>query len=326
MTVSPAGSIPGAVVFDDERPKGRKLKVTVAVVLLLVAIGALAIAGWALVRTKSYTVPDLVGIQEEVALNEISGNDWTVERDLERSDEFPDPGTVIRTVPNAGVKLDEGETFVLYVSEGPKLRVLPELNGLPLADAQAALTELRLSAVEGTPVFSEDVPAGSVISWSVQDDATLVAGDEVLPDTVVVLVLSQGPEARPAPDLANMNLDEATAATAALQLLVVEGEPLFSNDIEAGRVVTQTPPVGTPVERGGTITVQMSKGPDVVPFPDLTGQTYATAQGTLAGAGFAVNSLLGTTEGTFVSASIGGEPLQPGQTFLRGTAVDLVFL
>ena len=182
-------------MFDDERPKGRKLKVTVAVVLLLAAIGALAFAGWALVRTKSYTVPDLVGIQEEVALNEISGNDWTVERELERSDEFPEPGTVIRTVPAAGIKLDEGETFVLVVSEGPKLRVLPELNGMPLAEAQAVLTELRLVPVEGTPVYSEDVPAGSVISWTVQDDATLVAGDEVLPDTAIVLVLSQGPAA-----------------------------------------------------------------------------------------------------------------------------------
>ena len=136
-------------------------------------------------RTKSYTVPDLVGVQEEVALNEISGNDWTVERELERSDEFPEPGTVIRTVPAAGIKLDEGETFVIYVSEGPELRMLPELNGLPLADAQAALTDLRLVPVEAPPVqYSEDVPAGSVISWTVQDDVSLVAGDEVLPDTV----------------------------------------------------------------------------------------------------------------------------------------------
>ncbi len=323
---APAGGIPSTVVFDDEQPKGRKLKVAIGVVLFLAAIGALAVAGWALVRTKSYTVPDLVGIQEEVALNEVSGNDWTVEREIERSDEFPDPGTVIRTVPNAGVQLDEGETFILYVSEGPKLRVLPDVTGLALADAQAALTELRLVPVEGAPVYSEDVPAGSVVSWTVQDDAALVAGDEVLPDTAIVLVLSQGPAPRPAPDLTNMTLEEATAATAAVQLVVVEGEQLFSNDVEVGRVITQTPAVATPIERGGTVTVQLSKGPDLVPFPDLTGQVYADAQTTLAGAGYAVNSLLGTTEGTFVSASINGEPVEPGATFLRGTAVDLVFL
>ena len=313
-------------MFDDEQPKGRKLKVTIGVVLLLAAVGALAVAGWALVRTKSYTVPDLVGIQEEVALNEISGNDWTVEREIERSDEFPEPGTVIRTVPEAGIKLDEGETFVIAVSEGPEAACAARAERPPPGRGAGAARRAAPRAVEGTPAFSEDVPAGSVISWSVQDDAALVAGDEVLPDTAIVLVLSQGPAPRPSPDLTNMTLEEATAATAAVQLLVVEGEQLFSDTVEVGRTITQVPAIGEPVERGGTITIQLSKGPDVVTFPDLTGQTYAQVETTLAGAGFAISSLLGTTEGTFVSASVGGEPVEVGQVFARNTAVDIVAL
>ena len=298
----------------------------VGALLLVLAIGALAVAGWALVRTKSYTVPDLVGVQEEIALNEISGNDWTIQRELDRSDEYPEPGQITRTVPAAGIKLDEGETFVIYVSEGPELRTLPELNGLPLADAEAALTDLALVPVSAAVQYSEDVPAGSIISWTVQDDVSLVAGDQVLPGTSIVLVPSQGPSPRPAPNFANMTLDEANAAAAAVQLAVVEGEQLFSNDVEAGRVVTQTPPPDTAVERGGTITIQLSKGPDVVPFPDLTGQTYTQAQETLAAAGYTITSLLGTTEGIFQSATIAGEPVAPGEVFLRGTGVDLVFL
>ncbi len=325
-TGAQVSAIPSTVVFDDEQPRRRGFKFAVGAVVLLLAIGALAVAGWALVRTKSYTVPDLVGVQEEIALNEISGNDWTIQRELERSDEFPDPGQITRTVPAAGIKLDEGETFVIYVSEGPKLRTLPELNGLALADAQSALTDLLLVPVAADAQYSEDVPAGSIISWTVQDDVSLVAGDQVLPGTSIVLVPSQGPAPRPAPNFANMTLDEANAAAAAVQLAVVEGEQLFSNDIEVGRVVAQTPPPDTPVERGGTVTIQLSKGPDIVPFPDLAGQTYAQAQETLAGAGFGISSLLGTTEGTFQSASINGEPVEPGATFLRGTGVDLVFL
>jgi len=43
-------------------------------------------------------------------------------------------------------------------------------------------------------------------------------------------------------------------------------------------------------------------------------------------AGYVVNSLLGTTEGTFQSATINGDPVEPGALFLRGTGVDLVFL
>jgi len=328
VTPPPAqvSEIPSTVVFDDERPRRRGFKFGVGAVVILLAIAALAVAGWALVRTKSYTVPDLVGVQEEVALNEISGNDWTIQREVERSDEYPEPGMITRTVPEAGFKLDEGDTFVIYVSEGPELRTLPELNGLPVADAQAALTDLALVPVVAEAQYSEDIPAGSVISWTVQDDVSLVAGAQVLPGTSIVLVPSQGPSPRPAPNFANMTLDEANAAAAAVQLAVVEGEQLFSNDVEAGRVVTQAPPPDTSVERGATITIQLSKGPDVVPFPDLNGQTYPQAQETLAAAGYVVNSLLGTTEGTFQSATINGDPVEPGALFLRGTGVDLVFL
>ena len=141
-----------------------------------------------------------MGVQEEVALNEISGNDWTIQREVERSDEYPEPGMITRTVPAAGIKLDEGDTFVIYVSEGPELRTLPELNGLPVADAQAALTDLALVPVVAEAQYSEDIPAGSVISWTVQDDVSLVAGDQVLPGTSIVLVPSQGPPPRPAPN------------------------------------------------------------------------------------------------------------------------------
>ena len=148
----------------------------------------------------------------------------------------------------------------------------------------------------------------------------------MLPDTTVVLTASLGPEPRPAPDLTNLTAAEATAALDALQLVTAQGEDLFSGDIEVGRVVTQTPAATTPVERGGTVTFQVSKGPDLVAIPDLAGLSYPDAQAALGNAGFAVNSLLGTTEGVFFSISVNGDETQAGATFPRGTAVDLVFL
>ncbi len=62
------------------------------------------------------------------------------------------------------------------------------------------------------------------------------------------------------------------------------------------------------------------------PFPDLTGLTYPQAQQALTDAGYVVNSLLGTTEGIFVSISVDGTETQAGATFPRGTGVDLIFL
>ena len=89
-------------------------------------------------------MPDLVGVDEAVALNEISGNGWVIETERERSDEVPEIDHVVRTVPAAGEMLDEGDTFVIVVSDGFELRTLPELTGMTLAEAHRRAHELRL--------------------------------------------------------------------------------------------------------------------------------------------------------------------------------------
>jgi len=321
----PVDPTPSGILYDEEakRPWGKYLLLGL---IALIGVALLSYAGWLLLRTKSFEVPDLTGVDEAVALNEISGNGWVIETERERSDDVPDVDHVVRTVPAAGELLDEGETFLIVVSDGFELRTLPELTGMTVVDAQQTLTDLRLVPIEAPAEFSEDVAAGTVIRWQAQRGAALVAGAQVLPDTAIVITASLGPEPRPAPILANLTAAEATAALDALQLVGAQGEDVFSNDVEVGRVVTQDPPADTAVERGGTVTFQLSKGPDLVAFPDLTGLAYPAAEAALAEAGLTVDGLLGTTEGTFVSASVDGEQAPAGATFPRGTGVDLVFL
>jgi eukaryotic-like serine/threonine-protein kinase len=323
---APVDPTPAGILYDEEQPRRPWGKYLLLGLIVLVGVALLSWAGWLLLRTKSFEVPDLTGVDEAVALNAVAGNGWVIEIGRERSDEVPEIDHVVRTVPVAGEMLDEGETFVIVVSDGFELRTLPELSGMALSEAVDTLEDLRLIPIEEPAEFSEEVPEGSVIRWQVEGDAALTAGAQVLPDTTIVLTASLGPEPRPAPDLTNLTAAEATAALDALQLVTAQGDEVFSNDIEVGRVVTQTPSPETPVERGGTVTIQLSKGPDLVAFPDLTGQTYPQALDTLAAAGYVENSLLGTTEGTFLSASIAGEEVQPGATFPRGTGVDLIFL
>jgi serine/threonine-protein kinase len=148
----------------------------------------------------------------------------------------------------------------------------------------------------------------------------------VLPETTIVLTVSKGPEPRPAPALFNLTLEEATASTDALQLVLARGDDVFSVEVEVGRVVIQTPAPESLVDRGGLVSVQLSKGPDLVPIPDLAGMNFPDAQQALTDAGYVINSLLGTTEGTFVSISVDGEEVQAGDLFIRGTGVDLIFL
>nr|MDP9182081.1 PASTA domain-containing protein [Actinomycetota bacterium] len=57
---------------------------------------------------------------------------------------------------------------------------------------------------------------------------------------------------------------------------------------EPGRVVDQTPSSGT-ADRGSTITLHVSKGPDLVQIPDLNGQDSDVARKTLEGLGLKVH-------------------------------------
>jgi eukaryotic-like serine/threonine-protein kinase len=325
-SAAPAAAEDGGPGSLQETGRRRRIpwKLIVPVVVLL-ALGALGIIAWRLFSTPTYEVPDLIGVDETAALEEISGNDWIVSVERERSDAEPDVGQVIRTVPAAGAELAEDEPFLLVVSEGPTLRPLPEVTGLPLADAQTQLVELGLVATVEEQ-YDEVVPVGNVVSWSAPADPSLVAGADVLPGTEVHLVSSIGPAPRTVPDLTNLTVADAQATLTPLVLGVAEGEHLFSDTVPSGQIITQAPAAGETVPRDTVITVQVSKGPDVVTLPDMTGLTCAQAGEALQAAGFTWTLVFGASDGAFQSATVAGEPASAGGVYRRGTQVDVTCL
>ncbi|WP_040493272.1 PASTA domain-containing protein [Ilumatobacter nonamiensis] len=325
----PSAPEPGGELFDDEPSRRRRWPIVMLVLVLLLGLGALGYAGSLLLQTKSFTVPALAGVSEDDALDQISGNDWDLETSRERSDSFPVADTVIRTVPAAGVELDEGEPFTLVLSDGPEFRTLPELDELPFNTATTELAELGLIGVEADArEFSETVPTEAVISWTVEGDIAgeMQAGAQILPGETIVMVLSQGPEPRTIPDLTTGTGPEGREIIEAMQLEYIRESDVFSDTVPSGQVVSQTPAAGEQLERGGTVTVRVSKGPDVVEFPDLEGLEFGAARDLLVETGFTVGDLLGSTQGTFVEATIDGIDVPVGEVLPRGTAVDLIFL
>lgn len=324
-----AEGVASGEIYDEEAGRRRRGPVILLIMLLLAGLAALGYAGSLLLQTKSFEVPVLAGVPEDEALNQIAGNGWEIDTLRERSDTFPEFDTVIRTRPGPGIELDEGEPFTLVLSNGPEFRTLPELEALPFDAAIAELAGLGLSGVEAPErLFSETVAPESVIAWQVQGDAdgTMQAGAQILPGETIVMTLSMGPEPRIVPDLTGQTVQLATATLADLQLELARDDDLFSDTVPIGQTVSQNPAVGASLERNGTVTIQVSKGPDVVPFPDLTGQTFTDAQTLLTNTGYVIGSLLGTTEGRFVEATIDDADVLPGDLHRRGTPVDLIFL
>jgi serine/threonine-protein kinase len=309
--------------FDDEpREHRRRGRWLIPIVLLLAAIAG-GVAYFATRdRTHTYTVPQLAGLTEAEALNQISGFDWDTVVTREASNEVPQ-GVVIRTEPAEGTELEQNKPFELFVSTGPAPRVLPELVGMTLDEATTTLQQLDLVLQQGDPVFDETVPEGTVISWMVPDQPGLKAGGTVTPGTTVQVVLSAGPAPRVVPDLTGMTPEQATATLDPLGLVLAQLDPEFSDTVASGLIARQDLPKGTSVDRGAVVSVVVSKGQDLVSVPPLGGLTLQQATDTLTTAGLAVGTVSGNPDGVLVGAQYKGVEVLPGQQLVRGSAIDI---
>jgi serine/threonine-protein kinase len=294
--------------------------------LVLAALVALVVLAMRLFERPSYPVPDLVGVSEAEARNQIAANGWEIQIETERSDDVPEVGDVVRTAPAAGVSLAEREPFLIVVSAGPLLRNLPELTGLTAADAGAALESLQLV---GDPVDQNDetIPLGTVISWEVPGDATLVAGSGVEPGTPVRYVVSAGPAPRQVPNLIGRTQIDAQGQLEAVQLAYVLGDQVFSDNFPLGSVVSQSVAEGTEVARGTEIVVTISRGPDLIPFPDISSAaTYEAAAQIVLQAGFQPVLVFGDAQGAVQSYAIDGDTPVVGDVYRRNSVVEFTAL
>lgn len=288
-----------------------------------VALAVSAFAVWQVLAVDSFEVPELVGVAEGEARNTVSPLGWNIVISAERSDEVA-LGGVIRTSPAAGTMLREGDDFILVISEGPTLAVVPDVTGLSQADAVAALEAQGLVVVE-TIRDDDSVPAGSVVSWIVTEQPNLLAGSEVLKGTQVAIAISGGPVLRAVPNLIGRSEADALAELAAVQLVAQRNDDVFSSDIAVGLVAAQEPQSATQLSRGDVVAFSVSKGPETVELPRLVGLSLADAQKQLTEAGLVLGTMSGRTSSRVRSVNQDGVTLTAGSVVAKGSAVNLVF-
>jgi serine/threonine-protein kinase len=110
-------------------------------------VGALLIVGivaFQALTKKSFVVPSLMGVAEAEARNSIATFDWEIIIRAERTNDV-EFGFVIRTDPEAGASLKQGDAIVMYVSEGAPLGVLFDVTGESREAATKKLTDQGLT-------------------------------------------------------------------------------------------------------------------------------------------------------------------------------------
>ncbi len=281
------GTDGGAVDGGGGRRKGGWRRRLVGVLVLLVLLGGGG-AAWALTRPDTAAVPDLVGrrgtrvddlLEKVMADEEIT---WDLDPTEEFSRTVPQ-GRVISQDPAAGDRLADGSTVHYVVSRGKPIVNVPDVSGMSQAEAERVLEERGLRVGPSTPAFDENVPKDSVIFHRVDgQDRPTTARD----GSEVELVISQGPEPKPVPSVRGQSAEQATAALVRMGFEVAVSRQ--KGDVPAGQAIGTSPGTGTRVDRGGTVTLIVSEGPELVTVPDPTGQTLQQFQDALRGAGFNV--------------------------------------
>ncbi|MEV4193376.1 Stk1 family PASTA domain-containing Ser/Thr kinase [Streptomyces toxytricini] len=303
----PAGPVAGP------RRAGRVRRgplLVVAAVLLALGLGT---GVWYISAGQFTKVPNLLGKSEAEARSELSAAGLGVKRVERKFSEAFERGTVMASDPGGGKRIRGNGAVVLTVSRGPQVVVVPDVKGRPLDDAKAELTKSGLAPGIVNEAFSQDVAKGSVIGTDP------VGGQKRAPDTAVAITVSKG---RPVqvPNVAARPVEQARTALQDLGLKVEVAVEQVNSPVPAGTVANQSLSAGAQAAAGDTVVLTVSKGPRLVPVPNVTGQDADAARRTLEAAGFKVR-----VEKPLISFSntVDAQSVPGGQSAPEGSTVVL---
>ncbi len=229
-------------------------------------------------------------------------------------DDQPPPGARRRRWPwvvaiLVALLLVAGLIFAFrYISGSGGNIAVPQVNGLTLKAAETDIANAHLISVVKTQ-NSSSTPKGHVISTNPPN------GKFVPKNSSVTLLVSTGPGKVTVPDVRNKQVSAAANTLTGMNLQVREVS--VSSTAQSGLVVRESPPAGTQVNPGSSVTLYYSSGG--VTVPSVVGDPAGTAQQILSQAGFKVDAHTiagpaGSTPGNVFSQNPSGGTAPSGST------------
>ena len=192
-------------------------------------------------------------------------------------------GVVTSQSPMAGSSQPIGTQVDLRVSKGPEMVRVPSLVGFNRTDAELALSTAKLSLGSVTETHSDN-PINEVLSQYPDVGGIVVAG------TMIDIEVSLGKKLVTVPKLVGLMQADAEAEIVRYELSLGTVDFLYTH-APAGEVLAQIPIAGSSTEETSPIDLRVSKGPEYVAVPPLTGKTEAEAMTIITQAGlFAIIS------------------------------------
>ncbi|GGO81878.1 serine/threonine protein kinase [Wenjunlia tyrosinilytica] len=283
----------------------------ITVLAVALTVGAVA---WFIGEGRYTTTPSVLRMTQAQAQKHLDKAGLEARFTKQFSETIP-AGRVISTDPANGSRVRGGSTVKVALSSGPERIAVPEVEGETLADAKREIRDAGLTVGTLGKEFSDSVPEGQVVSTDPE------VGSAQKPDTPVSIVISKG-EPVDVPDVVGRDLDDARADLEDKGLTMeIAPEEVFSDEVDKGAVAAQTPEDGNQAVMGSTVTVTISKGPQLFEVPDVMGKDKDKAQRKLEEAGFKVD--ITDTVPLFGDDKVWRQSPDGGSEEPKGTTINL---
>ncbi len=204
--------------------------------------------------SEQVNIPNVVGMKESDAIQEIASKGFTPGNVDQQESEDVDEGKVISQDPEAGSKANSGSIVNIVVSSGIEKVQVPDITGYDVETAKGIAEQYGLTITLGRTASSDTVPEGEII---LQDPS---AGTTAKKGSTIYYRLSTGPETPAEIDIDNFVGDSEDYAVGKLEGagFTVKTKYAYSNEYDEGIVIKQS---ATSAKQGATITLTISKGP-----------------------------------------------------------------
>ena len=231
---------PENTVFDQDPTAGAKLEQAETVRL------------WVSKGTGPMTLIKVIGDSVSEAVRDLEAMGLRVDT-VEFEDPVQPAGQVIDQNPVAGSEITPGTRVILFVSKGPAVEQIPDLENRPFLAAMNIISQLGWLASTSEEA-SETIPAGLVIRTEPPAQSKLSPGSRV------EIVISSGLPMILVPSVTSLLEDSAlqTLEGEGFQVNLIE-ELLPEGSVNDGRVISQSPEPELEVELGTIVTIVIGR-------------------------------------------------------------------
>jgi len=255
----------------------RNRAIALLIVLLIIGTSWYRISG----PGNKIVVPSLAGMSQTQAASAVAELGLKVDVIQEVFSEDIPKGKVITSDPAGGGRVEIAGTVHLIISKGKDRIEVPDLAGLTVEEAAAALKKSDLKVGRVSEKYSDTFETGLLI------DGIPTSGSPVRKDSTVDLIVSKGLEQVELINFQGKTSDQAQSELTAAGL-IVSSKYEYSDSIPVGTVISQTPSDVSTIGKGQKIELVISKGPSKIFIPNVYSLSKLAATKILEDLGFKV--------------------------------------